>query len=257
MQKDNKQLVPLAIVIAGALIALSIYFGGKTDGVTLLPQGTTGNNAVVNVDAPDVSPSEHILGNKDAHLMLVEYSDFECPFCKVFHGTVHQVVNTFKPSDVAIVYRQFPIVGLHSKAPKEAEASECVAELGGNTAFWKFADEVFSTTGSNDSLDPSQLPIIAGHAGVDVSAFNNCLSSGKYTKLIQDDVLAAGKAGAQGTPYSIIITKSPLTTSQKSTINSLEVSNRGGVKLGGDNKVIISGAQPFEVVKATIDALLK
>lgn len=231
--QNNHKLVPLAIVVAGGLIALSIYFGGNTSGVNLLPpKPTTDGSLPANSVVEDVSPNEHILGNPGAKVLIVEYSDFECPFCKVFHATIHQIMNTYKSDEVAIVYRQFPIAGLHSKAPKEAEASECVAELGGNTAFWKFVDEVFATTGSNDSLDPSQLPIIAQHAGVDVTAFKTCLSSGKYTKQIQNDVVAAGKAGALGTPYSVAI-------------------NKAG------KKMTINGAQPFDVVKATIDSLLK
>jgi len=81
-------------------------------------------------------------------------------------------------------------------------------------------------------LDPAQLPIIAGNIGLDVNAFNNCLSSGKYTNQINADVAAAVKAGAQGTPYSVIITKD-------------------------GKKVAINGAQPLANVKAQIDALLK
>jgi protein-disulfide isomerase len=218
--RTNYQLVPLAIVVAGLMIAGAIYFGGKSP---QLAQGNlTGNQgptqAATGVIEP-VTASDHIIGSPDAKVVVVEYSDYECPFCKNFHNTMHQIVDAYK-GDVAWVYREFPIAQLHSKAAKESEAAECVTELGGNTAFW------------HDSLDPAQLPIIAQAAGVDFQAFNACLSSGKYTKKIEQAVAAAGKAGALGTPYSVAISKS-------------------------GKKVAINGAQPFEVVKATIDSLLK
>lgn len=227
---DGRQAIPLAIVVAGALIAAAIYFGGKSpDSVALT--GNTNTAAVAGVIAP-VDTSEHVLGDPStAKVTVVEYSDLECPFCKVFHNTMHQVMSDYN-GQVAWVFRNFPIAQLHSKAPKEAEASECAAELGGNDAYWKFIDEVFATTNSNDSLDPAQLPKIAGDVGLNVTAFNSCLSSGKYTKQIQADVLAATKAGAQGTPYSVII-------DQKG------------------NKTAINGAEPIEMVKAKIDAALK
>ncbi|MBX4189209.1 DsbA family protein [Candidatus Parcubacteria bacterium] len=231
--KQSRQMIPLAIVVAGALIAGAIYFGGKPSSSASLTQNTkTGQAAPVGEVAP-VSAKDHVLGNANtAKVVLIEYSDLECPFCKVFHNTIHQLMDTYKNGELAVVFRQFPIAQLHSKAAKEAEASECAAELGGNEGFWKFLDGVFATTNSNNSLDPAELPVIAGDIGLDVTAFNTCLSSGKYAKLIADGVTAAVKAGAQGTPYSVLVTKS----GKKSPVN---------------------GAQPFATVKAQIDALLK
>ncbi len=230
--KENPQLIPLAIVAAGALIAAAIYFGGSTPAGSL----TGNNNALTNtggsIEIADVSTKDHIRGNKDAKVTVVEYSDLECPFCKVFHATMRQIMSTYGETNIAWVYRHFPIAQLHSKAPKEAEASECAAELGGNSAFWNFIDKVFDVTNANNSLDPAQLPQIATSIGLDVNAFNTCLNSGKYTKAISDAVAAAGKAGAQGTPYSVIIGKN-------------------------GQKIVVNGAEPFETVKAKIDSLMK
>lgn len=227
--KDNPQLIPLAIIAAGALIAAAIYFGGSSPSRNIF-QPQTGPTAQIDIE--DVSNKDHIRGNTNAEVTIVEYSDLECPFCKVFHTTMKQIMDTYEDGKVAWVYRHFPIAQLHSKAPKEAEASECAAELGGNAAFWQFIDKVFETTNANNSLDPAQLPQIAGSIGLDVTAFNNCLNSGKYTKTISDAVIAAGKAGAQGTPYSVAISKS-------------------------GQKIVINGAEPFEAVKAKIDSLIK
>lgn len=228
---SDPRLIPIAIIVAGLIIAGAIYFGGSknTNNVNLTGQPEATNTT--GIVAP-ITDKDHILGSKDAPIVIVEYSDFECPWCKVFHQTMHEIRNIYGDK-VAWVYRQSPIIGLHPKAPKESEASECAAEQGGNEAFWKFADKIFSVTPSNNGLDLAQLPVIAGEIGLDVQAFNACLSSGKFTKQVEEGISAAIKAGSQGaTPYSVIMTKD-------------------------GKKVAINGAQPIENVKAQIDALLK
>lgn len=201
-QSKSSILVPISIVLAGAMVAVAVYF--------------TGGGPVRNSDQPEekkvvvspVSAEDHILGNPLADVVVVEYSDFECPFCKVFHNTMHQIVSEYGDR-VAWVYRHMPIPELHARAKKEAEASECAAEQGGNTIFWKYADKIFATTNGNDSLDPAELPKIAGSLGLDVEKFNLCLNSGKYTQAIEESIKRAKADGIpQGTPYSVILTKS-------------------------------------------------
>jgi protein-disulfide isomerase len=229
----EKLSVPIAIVIAGVLIGGSLYYSNIK--IASQPQVKTVELAK-NPDADGmraVSADDHILGNPNATLKIVEYSDLECPFCKVFHQTMKQVMDVYgKSGKVAWVYRHFPIDQLHSKARKEAEATECANELGGAEKFWEFTDMVYATTNSNNSLDPAQLPVIAGKVGLDVKAFNACLSSGKYAAKVEADYQDAVKAGGRGTPNSIV------------------VSSDG-------TKTVIQGAQSFEAVKGIIDALLK
>ncbi len=181
---------------------------------------------------PAVNQSDHYLGNRTAKFVIVEYSDTECPFCKAFHNTLKEVMSAY-PSDVAWVFRHFPIPQLHSKAIKEAEATECAAELGGNQGFWNYLDELFRTTQSNDSLDPAELPRIAGRIGLDVPSFNTCLASGRYTEKVNNQMEEAVKAGSRGTPYSLILDQN------------------------GEVKGIINGAEPLASVEAKINALLK
>src|SRR3989344_8885608 len=145
---QNKFLVPLAIIVAGGLVATAIYFGGSTP-VTYAPDQSNSET----IEIVPVTEKDHILGNRNAELVIVEYSDTECPFCKVFHNTMKEVISAYG-GEVAWVYRHFPIASLHSKASKEAEATECAAELGGNNMFWKYIDRLFEITVSNDSLDP-------------------------------------------------------------------------------------------------------
>jgi protein-disulfide isomerase len=90
-----------------------------------------------------ISEKDHVRGDRDAQIVLIEYSDFQCPFCSRFHPTAQQVVEEFN-GQVMWVYRHFPLDSIHPVARKAAEASECVAELGGNDAFWNFVDTIFA-----------------------------------------------------------------------------------------------------------------
>lgn len=208
------------------MVAGAVYFGGSTPSRSL-----TGGDNPTKIEVREVSDKDHYFGDRGAQVVVVEYSDTECPFCKVFHYTMKDVVAMYG-NDVAWVYRHFPIPQLHARAMKEAEATECAAELGGNQAFWNYLDKIFETTNSNDTLDPAELPRIAAGIGLDVTAFNNCLESGRHQEKIAKEMEEAVKAGARGTPYSIIISK-------------------------GGEKTVINGAEPLANVKAKIDALLK
>ena len=109
---------------------------------------------------------------------------------------------------IAWVYRHFPLDQLHPKARKEAEASECAADLGGNIAFWSYVDKVFEVTPSNNGLDLNLLPEIAEKIGLDKTKFQNCLQSGKYQAKVAADLKNAIDSGGRGTPYLIVIGKS-------------------------------------------------
>ena len=120
----SQYVLPITIVVAGALIAGGVFLAGKS--------GTTPNQN----GAPTVRPvdsTDHIVGNPSAKIMVVEYADLECPYCKDFHITMHQIMDFYgEGGEVAWVYRPFPLAQIHSKAPKEAEAAECAAAQGGN-----------------------------------------------------------------------------------------------------------------------------
>jgi len=223
---NNNVSVPLAIILAGGMIAAAVYLGGRT------PLPDTNNN-LAKTELPDIEPissGDKVFGNASASVVVVEYSDLECPFCKVFHSTMHQLVDEYK-GKVAWVYRHYPIKELHSRATKEAEASECAYEQGGSTIFWKYIDKVFATTGTNDTLDPLELPRIAGSLGLNTEVFNTCLNTGKYAAKVQSDIKKAVEAGARGTPYSVILK------------DGIEVET-------------INGAEPIEDVREKLDTAL-
>lgn len=220
----SQYILPVTIVVAGALIAGAVFLvGGGAN-----PAGTTSTNVVARTYDP---ATDYILGNPDAPVKVIEYSDLECPFCKEFHNTMHKIMEYYGDSgQVAWVYRHFPLAQLHSKAPQEAQAAECAGELGGSTAYWQFIDRVFEVTPSSNGLDLSQLPVIASDIGLDVNAFNQCLASGKYAQKINDSYTEAISLGAQGTPFTLVM-------------------------VGGE-AVTLPGNQPYDSMRAAIDAIL-
>ncbi len=107
------------------------------------PDKTGGDQALNNVIP--VSDSDHVRGNPDADVVIIEYSDFDCPFCTRFHETMKDVVAD-SDGRVAWVYRHFPLEQLHPQAAAVAVASECVADIGGDDAFWQFTDSYYSAS---------------------------------------------------------------------------------------------------------------
>ena len=144
---NSNYVFPITIVVAGALIAGAVLFLGKSS----VP---TGNGDSTNVTARPYDPAvDHILGNPEAPVKVVEYMDLECPHCKDFHTTMHRIIDFYsaqRPGQVAWVERAFPLASIHSKAPQEAEAAECAADQKGNEGYWKFVDRLFEVTPGNN-----------------------------------------------------------------------------------------------------------
>ncbi len=223
----SQYVLPLTIVVAGALIAASVFLVGKGNNAS--PAGPAGSQKV---NAREyTSGTDHILGNPNAPVKVVEYADLECPFCKTFNTTMHQVMDYYATNGkVAWVYRPFPLTQIHSKAAKEAEAAECAADQGGDTAFFRYIDQIYAVTPSENNLDPAQLPIIAQKIGLNVDTFKQCLSSGKNTAKVQASYNEAISAGGQGTPFVLVMV--------------------------GKDAVALQGAQPYDSMRAAIDAVL-
>jgi protein-disulfide isomerase len=232
-------------VLIVILIIASFFLGSLTNKVATLEKNTVPSAAAGDVNQPTqnkpvptiasqkpkpVTDADHIKGNKNAKITLIAYSDFECPFCKTFNPTTQELLNTYGDK-IRLVFRHYPLP-FHANAQKEAEASECIAQLGGNDAFWKYVDAIFTRTTSNGTgfaLD--QLGPLAAELGVDQQQFQSCLDSGKYEKLVKDSIAAGQAAGVSGTPSTFI------------------VDSKG-------NSQFVVGAQPIDSFKAGIDKIL-
>ncbi len=236
--KSNQLAIPLAIVFGFGLIAAAVFFSGGGMGNNAQNADPSKAIADVNGEVKEKGPvrpvdaKDHIRGNPNAPIVIVEYSDFECPFCKNFHETMNKVMAKYgSDGKVAWVYRQFPIEQLHPSAPRIALASECVAELAGNDAFWKFSDQVFAERGVNEPTNMSRLTEFATVAGADATSFNKCLEEGRTKALVSEDMTDGINAGAKGTPYSVVTV--------------------------GGQQGIINGAQPYEYVSSVLDTLIE
>lgn len=258
-QKTNLN-IPIAIVLAGAIIAGAIFLRDR--GPESRPVSPTGSTETGKIDIKPISAKDHILGSPSAPIIIVEYSDYECPFCKNFHTTMHAVIDTYgKDGSVAWALRHFPLYKgnppLHSKAGTEAEASECAAELGGNNGFWKFSDRIFAVTPSNNGLNLDDLPKIAEFAGVSPAKFSECMTSGRYTSFIEESYNEAVKAGGRGTPFNVLVLKDKI---PDGTANALaaNLARFGDVyALSADKKkMVLNGAMPLEVMKYVIEIIL-
>lgn len=233
---DNKLFVPVSIVVAGLIIAGAVFFTRNNEGA---PAQQAKNDDQTEQKTASVEPvsaeKDHILGNPDAEIVIVEYSDFECPFCVRFHPTMEQIMDEYgKDGKVAWVYRHFPLDQIHKDARPAAEASECVAELGGNQAFWDYSKKLFSD--SPTSLSAENLKANAVAVGVDEAQFTSCFQSGKHKAAVEEDyqtgLILAKSDRNFGTPYSVIVSKKDGT------------------------QVPIPGAQSYSVIKQVIDSIL-
>ncbi len=230
--------MPIAILLAAVLIAGAILWNKPSK---MVPTGQTPDSEGV---LSPVTAKDHILGNPDAKIMIVEYSDASCPFCKMFHPTMKKVMDTYgKTGNVAWVYRHFPLdkpdgAGrvLHKNAGTEAQAMECAADLGGNDKFWAFTHRLYEitpavTSKTPEGFDPKGLPVIAEYIGLDKAKFEECLASGRYKDKVESQYLSGINAGVAGTPFSFIVAPN------------------------GD-KIPVNGAQSYDSIKAAIDAIL-
>lgn len=204
-------LIPLSVVIAGIFIAGGLYLSGGSDSMVAIeggqpaaavPTQEADNTSKVN----PVTADDHMKGSLDAPIKIVEYSDFDCPFCSRFHTVMNDITEKYSGDEVAWVYRHFPLEQLHPLAAAVSAASECVAEIGGSDAFWAFTDGYYDARGAQDRTAHDVLiPRLALEAGVGQAAFTECFESGRKASDVQEDLDNAVATGGRGTPWSILI----------------------------------------------------
>jgi protein-disulfide isomerase len=230
-------------LVAGLVVGLGLgYYAGnarsqasaKNPGGTQLAANNQpsapadSGNAAAPAGKVILTKADHITGAKNPQIYLVEYSDFQCPYCQKFHPTMQRAIKEFG-NQVALVYRHFPL-SFHQNAQIAAEASECASEQG---KFWEYGDLLFAKgSGDGTGLTPPDLEKYARDLGLNGEKFDSCLAAKKYAAKVNADQASGSAAGVNGTPATILIDKN------------------GGQRL-------ISGAVSYEELKAAIDIALK
>lgn len=226
--------IPLAIVFGFALIAIAIFFTSGNSTVSNQPNNadeTTRSVGTLSSTPRPVTEDDYIRGNPNAPIVMIEYSDYDCPFCKRFHTTMNQIMDEYGVTGkVAWVYRQFPLAQLHPNAPRLSEAALCVGEIGGNDAFWDFTDRIFSERELTEATNVTLIPDYVELAGVDISAYQSCMDGTEMEEVVTASVQDAINIGAEGTPYTVVTV--------------------------GDQQAVINGAMSYDVVKSIVDNLV-
>lgn len=210
----------LFILLVGSLLTGGFGLGSKSDVV-----------APTNPSAPtrlDVSlDNDAVLGDSNAPVTIIEFSDYECPYCgRFWQQTLPELkTNYINTGKVKFVYRDFPLTSLHSDALHAAIAAECVREQGGDVAYFEYHDKLFS---SQPELSDANLKSWAKDFGYDI---DSCLDSNKYKDEVEKDLADGSNVGVRGTPAFFIGNED-------------------------DGFLLVSGAQPFVVFKSVIDAEL-
>ena len=164
----------------------------------------------------ELADSDPSLGNAKAPVTLVEFSDFQCPFCLRVAPTLRKIRATYGDK-VRIVWKDLPLTQIHPQAFKAGEAGQCAAEQG---KFWEFHDQVFA---NQQAMMPDDLKRYAAGVGVDATKFNSCLDSSKHAEVIRNGVAQGTRLGVNSTPTVFV------------------------------NGRRVSGAQPYEVFAGIID----
>lgn len=186
--------LPVAIVISSVIIAGAIFL---TNGANPATAETDG------LSVRDVTAQDHIIGSPDAPVVIVEFADFQCPYCALIHSTLERIVEESN-GQVAWVYRHFPLTSIHPEAEPSARAAECVAEELGNEAFWGFSKAIFA---DQKNLGSDLYVRVARQLGADPNTFAACVGQKRHDDRVQDDLAEALSNGGQGTPFTIVIGK--------------------------------------------------
>jgi len=226
--------------LAGIVVTGIIGFGvmslsGKSIGDGAVTK-TTGNTNVAPTPTPTPTPTpdaggdfskvpkvtndDYIRGDKNAKVTMIEYSDFQCPFCQRHVPTLDKILADYK-GKVRLIYRHFPLTSIHPNAQKSAEAAECAGEQG---KFWEMHDKLFE---NQTALQVDNLKQYAKDLGLNTSQFNSCLDDGKYASKVNKQASEAQASGITGTPGTWV----------------------------GDQ--LVKGAYPYDTFKQLVDAQLK
>lgn len=213
-EHNQKLLIPSAIIAAGLIIAFAVMYSSGSGS-----KGASGNDADLSPSTEDSGGTVEIniagapfLGSPDAPVTVVEFADFQCPFCgRMFRETVPQIMeNYIKTGKVKFVYKDFAFLGRESQ--RAAEAAKCAMD---QDKFWEYHDFLYNYLWDNyyaegqngenvGAFSDSNLKRFARDLGLNTSDFNTCFDSGKYADVVSNDIEDGKAVGARATPTSFV-----------------------------------------------------
>jgi len=204
---ENMKVHPLIVLL---MLALSFAGGYATHSLT----ATDGASPVVEAQPPapaaavaapsgDLTDDDASLGPVDAPITIVEFSDYECPFCKKFRDETLNLLLRNYEGQIRFVYRDFPLTSIHPRAQIAAEVAQCAGDQG---QYWPMHDVLFADQdGWRSAANPfERFAQYASQLGLEIEPFLNCLKSGKFSEEVQSDLEAGIALGITGTPTFII-----------------------------------------------------
>ena len=250
--KNNPLSGKLVPILTAALVVAAFLVGSLYTKVQMLEKGGVAAQGSINNQQPAAAAQpqqptkgvasiddDPVLGDKNAPVTVIEFSDYECPFCKRHFDQTHQelVKKYIETGKVKLVFRDFPLSFHDPMATKEAVAANCAREQGGDKKYFEFHDEIFKRTISNgNGLNDEKIQTIAKDLGLNTGKFTTCLSNQAQTDEVKKDIADGTAAGASGTPTFLI---------GKTTSNG---------EIDGE---LLIGAQPFAAFQAVIDPMLQ
>jgi len=251
--------LPISILAAAILISGAVIYSANQKGTALPPSAgdpsafANGEEQAQTITVSPIGERDIVMGDKNAKVTLIEYGDYQCPFCGRFFAQVEpdlidDYVDTGK---VKFVYRDLAFLGPESVAA--AEAAECSKD---QNKFWQFHDAIYMEEikdgqEHNNNLNRNLFVKLAGQVGMDTDEFVKCYDSKKYSQVVAESVQASQRAGINSTPTSFIM------RATSETASFIKLSPNVDAKEKNGNGQEISGAQPFAAFVGVIDALLK
>jgi protein-disulfide isomerase len=211
-------LVPLAFIL-GLVVGYALWgrSGAEQTTTAANPQVTTPEATQQIKRYPVPVDDDPAIGPADAPITIIEFSDFQCPYCRTWYDETYQKLLQTYPDKVRFVYRDFPLTSIHPEAQPAAEAAQCANE---QDVYWKYYDKLFS---NESELGTETYKKYAAELGLDTAQFDKCLAERTYQKEVEADLEYASNLGVNSTPTFFI------------------------------NGIAVVGAQPFEVFQYIID----
>lgn len=215
MNKNNSLTFSLVIILSGLVIAIGVLVY-RTN---LLEKVFNDEEEVVVEEVSRITPiseEDHILGNPNADVVIIEYADFECPACKEFHNTMRLIMEQFgQNSRVAWVFRHSPLQGEGSNSMRLSLASECIAAEYNDSKFWQFTNKIYDNAPS--SLSEEQTDLIIEEIGLDVDLIGSCIDNLQTKDEVNQDLKDRDFIVKEieknfGTPFNVIKTKNDVST---------------------------------------------